>query len=70
MLMFGIVTGRAYVSENLNEVSTQKKKLAIAERVGHESIEITLRYAHLFPTKQVEMAEKLNNEMGGAQVCG
>jgi integrase len=37
--------------------------VAIAERVGHESIEITLRYAHLFPSKQIEMADKLNSEM-------
>ena len=36
--------------------------LAIAERVGHESIDITYRYAHLFPTRQSEMAAKLNNE--------
>ena len=36
--------------------------LAIAERVGHESIDITYRYAHLFPTRQTEMAVKLNNE--------
>lgn len=36
--------------------------LAIAERVGHESIDITYRYAHLFPTRQTEMAAKLNNE--------
>lgn len=36
--------------------------LAIAERVGHESIDITYRYAHLFPTRQTEMAQKLNNE--------
>ena len=36
--------------------------LAIAERVGHESIDITYRYAHLFPTRQNEMANKLNNE--------
>jgi len=34
--------------------------VAIADRVGHESIEITYRYAHLFPSKQVEMANKLN----------
>ncbi|EHF02653.1 hypothetical protein HMPREF1008_00298 [Olsenella sp. oral taxon 809 str. F0356] len=34
---------------------------AIAERVGHESIDITYRYAHLFPTKQVEMANALDN---------
>lgn len=40
--------------------------VAIAERVGHESIEITLRYAHLFPTKQTEMAERLNGEMEDA----
>ena len=35
--------------------------LAIAERVGHESIDITYRYAHLFPTRQVEMADKLDS---------
>lgn len=33
--------------------------VAIADRVGHESIEITYRYAHLFPSKQAEMANKL-----------
>lgn len=36
--------------------------VAIAERVGHESIDITYRYAHLFPTKQTEIANKLNFE--------
>lgn len=36
--------------------------LAIADRVGHESIDITYRYAHLFPSKQTEIAEKLNME--------
>ena len=36
--------------------------VAIAERVGHESIEITYRYAHMFPSKQTEMAERLNIE--------
>lgn len=35
---------------------------AIADRVGHESIDITYNYAHLFPSKQKEMAEKLNME--------
>ncbi len=35
---------------------------AIANRVGHESIDITYNYAHLFPSKQTEMAEKLNME--------
>lgn len=38
--------------------------LAIADRVGHESIDITYRYAHLFPTRQEEMANKLNLEKG------
>ena len=35
--------------------------VAIADRVGHESIEITFRYAHLFPSKQTEMANKLDD---------
>lgn len=38
--------------------------LAIAERVGHESVDITYRYAHLFPTKQAEMANALNELRG------
>lgn len=38
--------------------------VAIADRVGHESIDITYRYAHLFPTKQGEIANKLNVERG------
>ncbi len=36
--------------------------VAIADRLGHESIDITYRYAHLFPTKQGEIADKLNIE--------
>ena len=40
--------------------------LAIADRVGHESIDITYRYAHLFPTRQAEMANKLDMERKGA----
>ena len=36
--------------------------VAIADRVGLESIEITYRYAHLFPSKQSEMAKKLDFE--------
>lgn len=35
--------------------------LAIAGRLGHESIEVTYRYAHLFPSKQTEMANKLDD---------
>ena len=40
--------------------------VAIADRVGHESIEITDRYAHLFPSKQTEMADKLDFERTGS----
>jgi len=42
--------------------------LAIADRVGHESIDITYRYAHLFPSRQTEVADRLNieREMEGA----
>lgn len=32
----------------------------IAKRVGHESITITLRYAHMFPNAQNQMINKLN----------
>ena len=38
--------------------------VAIADRLGHESIEVTLRYAHLFPSKQTEMIERLEMERG------
>lgn len=41
--------------------------LAIAQRVGHESIDITYRYAHLFPTKQTEMADRLDIERMGKE---
>ena len=32
----------------------------IAKRVGHKSITITLRYAHMFPTVQDQITDKLN----------
>ena len=35
--------------------------VAIADRVGHESIDITYRYARLFPSTQNDMADKLSN---------
>lgn len=38
--------------------------LAIADRLGHESIDITFRYAHLFPDVQEGLADSLNNERG------
>ena len=36
--------------------------VAIADRVGHESVNITYRYAHLFPSKQQDMAKRLEQE--------
>ena len=41
--------------------------VAIADRVGHESIEITYRYAHLFPTTQAEMAQSLSGLRKGEE---
>lgn len=41
--------------------------VAIADRVGHESIDITYRYAHLFPTTQGEMAKSLSNLRKGEE---
>lgn len=40
--------------------------LAIAKRFGHETTDITFRYAHLLPNVQENMAETLNNMKGGA----
>ncbi|MBR6050500.1 MAG: site-specific integrase [Clostridia bacterium] len=36
--------------------------VAIADRLGHESIEVTLHYAHLFPNRQNEIVNKLESE--------
>lgn len=36
--------------------------VAIGSRVGHESVDITYRYAHMFPTEQTDMADKLDFE--------
>ena len=38
----------------------------IGKRAGQKSIDITLRYAHMFPSKQNEMASKLDGVMGVA----
>ena len=40
--------------------------LAIAERLGHETTDITFRYAHLFPNVQKDMAATLNDMKGDA----
>jgi integrase len=37
--------------------------VAIADRLGHESVEITFRYAHLLPSQQMSMADKLSAVM-------
>ena len=37
--------------------------VAIADRLGHESVEITFRYAHMFPSQQTSMADKLSAVM-------
>ncbi len=36
----------------------------IGERLGHESVAITERYSHLYPSVQKEMADKLNEAFG------
>ena len=36
--------------------------VAIAERLGHKGISITYMYAHLYPSKQYELAEKLSED--------
>ena len=36
--------------------------VAIAKRMGHESIRVTYRYAHMFPGEQLKMVERLSRE--------
>jgi len=43
--------------------------VAIADRVGQESIDITYRYAHIFPSTQMEVVSKLNNIMTISSGC-
>lgn len=38
--------------------------LNIADRMGHESVNITFNYAHLFPNAQAQIASALNEEKG------
>ena len=33
----------------------------VANRVGHENIDITMHYAHMFPKKQLEIANRLES---------
>ena len=34
----------------------------IAARTGHESIKVLMDYSHMFPNKQMDMANKLDKE--------
>ena len=44
--------------------------VAIGDRVGHESVDITYHYAHLFPSTQTNMADQLSAIRGGFEnVC-
>ena len=36
--------------------------VSIGNRMGHESVDITYRYAHMFPTEQTQMAKLLDEE--------
>lgn len=45
-------------------ISMGYSAVAIADRVGHESIAITLQYAHMFPSAQQDMADDLNRLKG------
>lgn len=41
--------------------------VAIADRVGHESVEITYRYSHMFPSVQSDMASRLDEQNQGEE---
>lgn len=43
-----------------HEMDRDSKAAAIADRVGHETVEITDRYTHIYPSKQSEMANTLD----------
>lgn len=34
--------------------------MEISDRMGHEGMSVTLRYVHLYPSKQKELVDKLN----------
>ena len=42
----------------------------IAERLGHESETVTMRYAHLYPSVQKDMADKLSVMRKGSENHG
>ena len=60
-------SGNFNARRNAGNFDGDKLGEAIADRVGHESIDITYRYAHLFPDKQGEMADRLDDEWTGKE---
>ena len=42
----------------------------IAERLGHESISVTYTYSHLYPSKQRDMADRINEDREGEDADG
>ena len=42
----------------------------IAERLGHESISVTYTYSHLYPSKQRNMADRINEDREGEDADG
>ena len=42
----------------------------IADWMGHESVDMTYHYAHMFPSRQDKMANKLENERGEFENVG
>lgn len=40
----------------------------IAERLGHEGISVTYTYSHLYPSKQKELADRLDEDHGDGDV--
>ncbi len=42
--------------------------MEIAERLGHEGISVTYTYSHLYPSKQKELADRLDADHGDGNV--
>lgn len=40
----------------------------IAERLGHEGISVTYTYSHLYPSKQKELADRLDADHGNGDM--
>ena len=42
--------------------------MEIAERLGHEGISVTYTYSHLYPSKQKELADRLDADHGNGDM--